>query len=207
MQDIRDCFKYAEKIYEYKNGSDFFYSDRETDLDVGIYLFPNKIIVSFRGTESITDGFYDLRVKKTKMQCGSEIHTGFFRQLFCSKVYDKFLEKVIELAQQADYIYITGHSLGGALATLFGYHFSRYTYKHVNIISFASPRVGNYKWYKNFNKRINLSHLRVYISSDPVPLFPIINYFHTGERIKLKTGHHLYKVNDHKTNTYREFLN
>lgn len=202
---MEECLTFATKIYDKKEDFKFFYADEKTDLEVGIITSPNRMIISFRGTESIKDGMYDLMVSKRKMEYG-EIHRGFYHQLYDAEIYNEFNNKVMELVEHYDDIYVTGHSLGGALATLYGYNLSIKTIKHIKVISFASPRVGNWKWHKSFNSQKNLTHQRVVVSSDPIPLFPFINYFHVGDKVKLKSKNCLYLIEDHRTRTYHKLL-
>ena len=60
-------------------------------------------------------------------------------------------------------IFVTGHSLGGALTTLFGYELAqRYKNKKVKAISFASPRVGSAK----FRERYTLIQTHTHYTSE-----------------------------------------
>lgn len=206
MDQASEFLYYANDIYNDKNFSKEFYCDKKTDLEVGIYEDKN-LTIAFRGTESTKDAMYDLMVKKVKLDCGCEVHRGFYHQLFDSSIFVEFFNKVIEISEKYETINVTGHSLGGALSILFGYHLSKNTTKKINVISFAAPRVGNWKFYRNFNNKENLKHLRVFVSTDPIPLFPFINYFHTGNKLKLKTKNVFYYVSDHHTSKYRELIN
>ena len=59
-------------------------------------------------------------------------------------------------------MFITGHSVGGALAALFGYFLSSdFLAKDINVVSFGSPYVGNYAFKCDFENRPNLIHHRV----------------------------------------------
>ncbi len=199
------CLTFATKIYTKEEEFTFFYADKKTDLEVGIITLSDKLIISFRGTESLKDIIYDMMFRKIETDYG-RIHIGFYHQLYDADVYHEFFNKVIELIEGYDDIYVTGHSLGGALATLFGYNISLKTTKHINVISFASPRVGDWKWYKRFISQVNLSHKRVVVSSDPIPLFPFINYFHVGETINLKSNSWLYRTAHHGAIFYHGLL-
>lgn len=52
-------------------------------------------------------------------------------------------------------IYISGHSLGGAIATLAAYEVSRaHPDRHVVLYTFGSPRVGNAQFCRQFDKEV-----------------------------------------------------
>lgn len=210
INDIDEMLQYATDIYNSIHIADHFYSDKESDLQVGIYINKDthKIIISFRGTESLKDITTDLKVIKVKYDENIRVHKGFYDQLFRSNIYNEFYNQLKELIEQYNYnIYITGHSLGGALSSLFTYRLaSEYTNLIINNITFASPRIGNYYWKKAFNSMTNINTLRVYVNSDPIPLTPSFNYWHIGKKLKLRSGNLFYYVNDHRTAMYNRLI-
>ena len=87
-------------------------------------------------------------------------------------------------------LYITGHSLGGALATLFGFYASccgggssgdassSVSSLPITIVSVASPRVGNIAFARAFVELESLGrlrHLRIANHKDPVTLNPTVS--------------------------------
>ena len=132
-----------------------FISDEETDIQVAVTLSEvnKRICVVFRGSESSSDWYYDLMITKHNLHDDVWVHKGFYQQLTKNGTYDKLLESIKKLAD--DYptykIYITGHSLGAAFSTLFGYMLSRErSDKDIVVVSFASPIVGNANWKDSF---------------------------------------------------------
>lgn len=164
-----------------------FISDAETDIQVGIVLNHDKkqICVVFRGSESIKDWYYDFQISKHLLHNDIKIHSGFYNQLHDTNVYEKIVNKVKSIAATyTDYqTYITGHSLGGALCTLFGYLLSHEFEDDVIVVSFASPRVGNSYWKSSFENKSNLSHYRITNNRDIVTATPSYNYKHVGTDI------------------------
>jgi len=169
-----------------------FISDEDTDLQAGITIsdMNKRITIIFRGSESAYDWYYDInfikkRINKKENVC---VHSGFYNQLTTNNNHEKLTTKVKELLKEhPDYnIYVCGHSLGGALCTLYGYMLSNEISQHVTVVSFASPRVGNYGWKQSFKSKSNLTHYRITNSNDIVTAFPSILYYHVGKNIRLE---------------------
>lgn len=175
---------------KYPNGKIIeFISDKKTDLQVGITLNETKkrICIIFRGSESITDWYYDAQVMKKQLEDNIYVHQGFYNQLYKNDNYNKITNIVIELLKEHDdyQIYVTGHSLGAALSTLYGYQLSKAIHQKIIVVSFASPRVGNNDFRFDFDKRENLSHYRFSNQRDIITSIPIFYYHHVGQNIQL----------------------
>ena len=139
-----------------------FISDPDTDLQVGITVSEKnkRIVTVFRGSESKSDWMYDFMVYKSRMYPETHddcyVHTGFLKQLHTNDVYLKILKTITEqLQEHPDYeVFVTGHSLGAALATLCGFEFAHNLGESkVTVVSFASPRVGNQKFKDVFDAK------------------------------------------------------
>lgn len=92
-----------------------------------------------------------------------------------------FLDNIKE--KKITEVYFTGHSLGGALATIGCYNLSTFlTEVKLGIITFGAPRVGNIEFRNVFNK-LNLTvNIRVTYDNDPIPTVPLKSdhYMHCG---------------------------
>lgn len=168
-----------------------FISDEDTDLQVGITISETnkRICVIFRGSESRADWYYDLQVIKKDLGDNIRVHQGFYNQLYKNDNYDKITNVVVDLLKQKQYydyqVYITGHSLGAALSTLYGYQLSKNIHQEIVVASFASPRVGNSAFREDFDDRNNLTHYRFTNNRDIVTAAPMIYYQHVGQNIQL----------------------
>jgi hypothetical protein len=169
-----------------------FINDCDSDLQVGITLSEKnkRITIVFRGSESMYDWYYDLKFFKTciNQEKNVYVHRGFYEQLTKNKNHDVITRKIKALLETyPDYhIFVTGHSLGGALSTLYGYMLSNEIKQNITVVSFASPRVGNYDWKKTFDAKSNLDHYRITNNNDIVTAFPSILYYHVGNNIRLE---------------------
>ncbi len=148
-----------------------------------------NICVVFRGSKEAVDWRRNLYFFRYKIKGGIAIHTGFCKQLFTGNLFIIMytqLWRLIELYPTYD-LFITGHSSGGAIATLFGYLISpELINKQIQIITFASPRIGNLAFQRDFYKRTNLKHWRITNEHDFVPKIPYFGFHHVGEQIYIK---------------------
>ena len=163
-----------------------------------------RITVVFRGSVTTKDFITDAKVGQVKVDNPAfrldektskdafRLHFGFYEYLFKKKCpnnkklsrYESIVASVKELLKQKPgyKLNVTGHSLGGALCTLFGFfaaaddEISKLTSGPVRVVSIASPYVGNVKFLLAFQslERLNrLRHLRVANAEDLVSLMPI----------------------------------
>lgn len=128
-------------------------------------------VLSFRGTEVTqkSDVLADLKAGKNIEACGGKVHVGFKGEI--NKVWPA-IEKAIA---GIDTLYITGHSLGAAMATIAA---SRVQSKVTALVTFGSPRVGNQEFVDN----LNITHYRVQNNCDDVTKVPfrLMGFRHHG---------------------------
>jgi pimeloyl-ACP methyl ester carboxylesterase len=143
------------------------------------------VIAAFRGTESLPDVWEDLDFELTDFVPSfgaperARVSTGFY------SVYDdiggqmprSMRAQLLLLLQQLrpQRLWVTGHSLGGALAQLFAFDlsFGPYAQALQAAITFASPRVGDIDWRSAYEARIpGARSVRVFNQHDLVPKLP-----------------------------------
>ena len=144
----------------------------------------NGIIVCFRGSSNIPNWLANLDFHFTSYSSchGCEVHAGFFKTWeYVKAVVMSHIQHLRSLHRDAP-IFMTGHSLGGALATL-GAVDVHHTYGLKELYTFGEPRVGNpafSAWYKN----VIISH-RVIHYADIVPHVPLSKqgFLHEGKEV------------------------
>ena len=161
------------------------FENKGTDTQ-GIFGEANEqaLVIGFRGSEEtgIWDWITDLRFVQQVYPYGEvknsqvKVHNGFIsayksvREAIHSQVKNSPHQRVI----------CTGHSLGGALATLCAldvqYNFPD---KQVSCYTFGSPKVGNSYFKDSFNKRVPQTY-RFVNSADTVPALPPGGFEHVG---------------------------
>lgn len=128
-------------------------------------------VIAFRGTQSWEDWFDDAELSQVPYPYANagRTHLGF------TTVYSSCREEIIKSLAELDNLgtlYITGHSLGAALAVLCAMDVSVNTdIDNILMCNFAGPRVGNPQFAKVYNSMIK-NTLRVVNVHDIVPMLP-----------------------------------
>ncbi|MBF0350878.1 MAG: lipase family protein [SAR324 cluster bacterium] len=144
----------------------------------------DQIIVAFTGTESWYDAMSDIKVDKLYTPHGG-IHSGFSYML--NVVYPQIIE-ILSRISTGKSIWITGHSLGGALALLLTYHLhinNQFTACYQSTYTFGCPRVGDSNFVKYISRTFAYSVFHVVNHLDVVTRIPprIMGYHALNERI------------------------
>lgn len=137
------------------------------------------VIVAFRGTEP--DDWRDLLDNVQAIlipwdRPGTNVHSGFKQSL--ERVWRR-LEGRLDALSASRRVWFTGHSLGGALATLAADRFS----KSAGICTIGSPRVGDSAFARGFDARFRSHALRYVNDADIVTHVPppvLLPYKHVG---------------------------
>ena len=141
------------------------------------YVITNKeeTVIAFRGTQSRekSDIYADLQFFKKESLKEGKVHRGFQGEV--DKLWDKLIKKIKDKE-----VYLTGHSLGAAMATITA---ARLGNQAKGLYTYGSPRVGN----KKFIKNITCSHNRVVNNNDVVAKIPfwLLGYRHHGQLLYL----------------------
>ena len=159
------------------------YFDGES-TDCFVAANDQTVILAFRGTESRprpgakdsrniwADVKTDLDALLVDSGQGTKVHQGFQRAL--DEVWQDLFNHLTTLHRASRTLWMTGHSLGAALATLAA---ERYP-KVRGVYTFGSPRVGD----KNFLEHFPVKAYRVVYNNDIVTMLPPPGFYcHVGE--------------------------
>ena len=132
-----------------------------------------KAIFAFTGTIFLDEWINDLTYQQVEAnelngyQPGIQVHKGFY------EIYLAIRDQLWNFYQHNQHtlkeLYITGHSLGGALSTICAFDFSQTNPVHY---SFAAPRSGNVAYAQRFNQILPTS-LRIANTEDVIPNLPL----------------------------------
>jgi triacylglycerol lipase len=175
----------ASKLFEELGYTSSYY---ETD-DSNVYVVEDAtdIIVVCRGTEPSewSDISADLSINLVPSRGGvGKVHIGF--RTYTDKVWPQVMQHVTALREKK-YLWLTGHSLGAAMATLMARRFALNNTLPIPaaLFTYGSPRVGNRTYINAFNKLVQ--HHRWVNAGDIVTKVPISPwYYHCGTRHHIK---------------------
>ena len=129
--------------------------------------YDESVVLAFRGTEStsLKDIKADLDARTTQYETGGKVHRGFKKAF--EEIYLDICEELNKDTLKDKPLFITGHSLGGALATVATKKLS-----HKGGIAacytFGSPRVGDEEWIAGIKTPI----YRLVNAADGVTMLP-----------------------------------
>lgn len=184
---IRTALEFSTRVYD-----ECSLEDRASNTQVligGSLDDDGALIVAFRGTREPRDYLTDARFlfKHPWPVVGHEnakVHRGFLEGYFAVS------ETIHARVHGAKRIIITGHSLGGALATLCALDLVDNGLPVWNAITFGSPRVGNGAFRDYYDEHLHGETLRVVAQGDPVTVMPpwFNGYRHVGREVYLQNN-------------------
>ena len=150
--------------------------DRKDDVAFDVKQDNGITIIIIRGTANQSNLQSDIDVRLVRDdELGIYLHKGF-RDASVSVMSN------IEIGITINHtVYVTGHSLGGAIAQIIGMWLHKRGH-NVQVFSYGSPKVSN-----EIMSGGQPTHWRVVRLSDPIPFTPIWPYAHTGLFIDSQT--------------------
>lgn len=129
---------------------------------------PEVALVAFRGTESVRDWLADLNALRVTRPYG-RVHRGFYHAFNDVR---SLIESMLS-GPASRRIVLTGHSLGGALATVAAAEwFSAGDFQPATIYTYGQPRVGDNSFRNFLNLKIGERFSRFVNDDDIVPRVP-----------------------------------
>lgn len=126
-----------------------------------------NVVVAFRGTSEPADWITNGNVKVVKTEIGA-VHAGF---LAAADAVERTVTEAIARRRKSNQtLWFTGHSLGGAIATLAAVKYSA-EFRPLQVVTFGQPRVGTASFARAF-RRSRVRHWRFVNNNDIVPTLP-----------------------------------
>jgi hypothetical protein len=149
-----------------------FQSDTQTillaDDDILLVVFPGSAAGS--AGVLIRDWILtDLRIRQVSMG-DVLVHLGFRDAL--DLVYEELVAEIREHLKGGRVLWLTGHSLGGALANLTAYRLHDDGVAVQGVYTYAAPKVGDPDWAREFQRRFGERSQQWVVALDPIPRLP-----------------------------------
>jgi predicted lipase len=150
---------------------------------------PDCFILAFRGTASIRNWITDADFKRNLLMWDNtgadvEVHAGFLAALdsIVPELWKALGGSPAFKIQNCKPIFVTGHSLGGALAILAALELQRQGFQIAQVYTFGQPRVGNSAFKRLYEAALGASTFRVVYQEDIVPRVPHLPRWHDPYR-------------------------
>ena len=160
-EEITDRYKVIRHFWD-GDGSAWVMRDHEL----------KRVYLVIRGTATYKNVLTDLKYKKTDDPVvGKKLKTHFGFSESASSLFKMVNDTGLGTEADGYDLYITGHSLGGAIACLLGiYLYDRPCLK--GVVTFGQPKVMNESSTLIANTRLGPRYLRVVNNTDPVACMP-----------------------------------
>lgn len=204
-------FKLTQDVFKFTVAD--YIKDAPTDTHVLVIDGEDRIVIAFKGTTSTKNLKTDINMfysqakgllptrlgeedeagdaaamqnelLRTRDWRRAKIHKGF--AVAYAAVGPRLLSMIKKLQDDKRRpVFLTGHSLGGALATVCSIDlFLRLglTRKEIFVSTFGAPRVGNRSFWRIYNENVPI-HWRIVVGPDVVAKLPKMGYIHVGKKV------------------------
>ena len=159
----------------------------------------NAIFIAFRGSSNIENWLANIQFHQIQPYDDENISVekGFYNLYADLKpiIYDTLQELASKYSTHN--VLSTGHSLGGALATLFAFdnYYYNEEYNVIALMTFGSPRIGNHNFVTKF-ANYNMYSKRITHYYDMVPHVPqnLLHYYHIPNEVWYNENNDEYKI-------------
>jgi hypothetical protein len=157
-------------------------ADVATDTALSIINCPLSMdtIVAFRGTADLRNWLTDLDCRLVPV-LNFRVHRGFYEAM---QAVELDLDAGLGQAPESR-LWVTGHSLGGALAKLWALWAAGRGHDVAGVYTFGQPRVGDAAFASFYNSVLGARSFRVVHAEDIVPRVPwmLARYRHAGHEV------------------------
>ncbi|NEQ43181.1 MAG: lipase family protein [Leptolyngbya sp. SIOISBB] len=157
-----------------------YFVNHLTDTQAFIFRKEQHIVLVFRGSQQAADWstnfkfrmkqFAFMNTAQEAVPPEGEVHRGFHDAW--QSVEDNILAQLRHWWTPESQLWVTGHSLGGALATLAATSLEYQGFTVSGLYTFGQPRVGDWAFTREVNERMGDRMFRYVNNNDIVPLTP-----------------------------------
>jgi hypothetical protein len=165
--------------------------DKTTGTQGFVARYNNDVVVAFRGSEATWSDWVLTNIDASmtndhRFGLGT-LHSGFADA--AESVFETVRQHIAELKNDKSKVYLTGHSLGGALAVITGNRLNNdiASNRPKAIFTYGAPRVGNEVFTKSYRKNLASKTYAWIVEGDPIPRLPLtrMGFRHTSKHLLL----------------------
>lgn len=149
-----------------------FIENEAAGLQVLITANETTMVIAFQGSKQIIDWFANFYFfqQDAAFNVQGKIHQGFATVL--NSEWEQIMDAINSYHRPGQSIWLSGHSLGAALATITAARLIEAGYEIAPLYTHASPRVGDALFAENFYEQTQGKHYRFVNGADIVPHLP-----------------------------------
>ncbi len=193
---------HVKEVPHMQSGNITVFSSPAEHSGIVVFKKNGQVTIVYHGTSSLRNMATDIwALGTTVFFAQGYVHSGFYYGFLRS--WDELYPIIADYAASRGQtvsdldITVTGHSMGGALATICGYRLAKISkVEKLRVITFASPRVLSFQCafdydtthLGNTNTTLGQQTLRVAQEGDPVTKVPssMMGYKHVGLKLSVK---------------------
>lgn len=160
--------------------------DVQTDTQALVARTRQAILVAFRGTEPtrLKDLLTDVDLELVPGSLG-DVHRGFWRSL--GSIWDPLQRAIASLQDGRRHLWLTGHSLGGALAQLAVARLIEMRRPVQGLYTYGAPRCGSLQFADEYDRHARHYSFRIVNEADIIPdVAPkFLGFEHSGRHCQL----------------------
>lgn len=191
-KDTSQSIQKNKAEFHFIHKTEYWDDKKRHGIDPELIVISKKdyILIIFRGTDKVEDNVWsewtgtDFRIGQVRAGGSlmkARVHKGFWQSF--DLIRDELIRTLDRCEAQNKKIWLSGHSLGGAMSILTGVYLKSQGYPVQNIYAFASPRViGDVKFVKIADRLLKGKIQRFEYYLDPIALLWAPRYKHVGQR-------------------------
>ena len=199
LKNLQSEDKGFKRVQPYKKGN----------MQAAIVEHQKYIVMVFRGTDELKDWRDNTKIDSIKVEDmfeeGShmQFHEGFYEAT--KEIWDDanmYTDYKTQFESDEKPLFLTGHSLGGAMATIVAAHLIKNKRPFFGVYTFGQPCVVGKSSIDQFNEKCRSRFYRFSNDNDIIPRLDIPNYDHVGMSVYISQNQEIVQDENRRIKKY-----